>query len=114
VDVDFVLRRANGYFIYANVEGVSFQPSDVPTGPFLFKVGDPAVLPGVNDCVRGMRAGGKRRALVPPSAAYGAFPGGLPQPPTFATRRQVVNHANEPLLFEIAVRKVRPAGGGSG
>lgn len=26
-------RRANGYFIYATVEGVSFQPRDVPIGP---------------------------------------------------------------------------------
>jgi hypothetical protein len=31
--VDYVLRRANGYFIYGTVEGVSFQPRDVPTGP---------------------------------------------------------------------------------
>eukprot|EP00983_Pelagomonas_calceolata_P118184 1160481-Pelagomonas_calceolata.AAC.3 len=27
------LDRANGYFIYATVEGVSFQPADVPVGP---------------------------------------------------------------------------------
>ena len=86
VDCDFVLRRANGYFIYANVEGVSFQPADVPTGPFLFTVGDPAVLPGFSDAVRGARAGGRRRAHVPPGAGYQAFPGGLPQAPTFATR----------------------------
>ena len=86
VDVDFVLRRANGYFIYANVEGVSFQPADVPTAPFLFRLGDPAVLPGFADAVRGMRPGGKRRALVPPGAGYKAFPGGLPQAPTFATK----------------------------
>lgn len=86
LDVDFVLRRANGYFIYANVEGVSFQPADVPTGPFLFKLGDPAVLPGFSDAVRGMRPGGRRRALVPPAAGYKAFPGGLPQAPTFATK----------------------------
>ena len=86
VDVDYVLRRANGYFIYANVQGVSFQPADVPAEPFLFTVGDPAVLPGLSDAVRGMRPGGKRRALVPPPAGYGGHPGGLPQPPTFATK----------------------------
>ena len=86
VDVDFVLRRANGYFIFSNVQGVSFQPSDVPTEPFLFKVGDPAILPGFNDAVRGLRPGGKRRALVPPEAGYKAFPGGLPAAPTFATK----------------------------
>lgn len=26
-------RRANGYFIYGTVDGVSFQPKDVPVGP---------------------------------------------------------------------------------
>lgn len=31
--IDYVLRRANGYFIYSTVEGVSFQPADVPVGP---------------------------------------------------------------------------------
>jgi hypothetical protein len=39
--VDFVLRRSNGYFIYGTVEGVSFQPRDVPTGPIILPmVGD--------------------------------------------------------------------------
>jgi hypothetical protein len=36
--VDYVLRRANGYFIYSTVEGVSFQPTDVPTGPVKLKL----------------------------------------------------------------------------
>jgi len=31
--LDYVLRRANGYFIYSTVEGVSFQPKDIPIGP---------------------------------------------------------------------------------
>ena len=30
---DAARRRPNGYFIYATVEGVSFQPRDVPTEP---------------------------------------------------------------------------------
>ena len=33
VEVEYVLRRSNGYFIYSTVEGVSFQPRDVPIGP---------------------------------------------------------------------------------
>ena len=33
VEVEYVLRRSNGYFIYSTVEGISFQPSDVPIGP---------------------------------------------------------------------------------
>ena len=34
--LDYVLRRSNGYFIYSTVEGVSFQPKDVPIGPYEF------------------------------------------------------------------------------
>lgn len=36
--LDFVLRRSNGYFIYGTVEGVSFQPRDIPTGPILLSM----------------------------------------------------------------------------
>jgi hypothetical protein len=32
----------------------------------------------------------------------------LPQPPTFATKRQLVNHCREPLLFEVALLRVTP------
>ncbi len=38
VEVDFVLRRPNGYFIYSTVQGVSFQPKDVPIGPLDLKL----------------------------------------------------------------------------
>ena len=87
--------------------GVSFQPADVPAEPFTFTLGSPDVIPGLSSVVAGMRPGGKRRALLPPAAAYGAFPSLAPQPPTFAARRQVANHAREPLVFEVALVKVR-------
>lgn len=38
IELQYVLRRTNGYFIYSTVEGVSFQPKDIPTGPFEFKL----------------------------------------------------------------------------
>ena len=132
VVIDYILRRSNGYFIYGTVEGVSFQPLDVPTEPFRFTVGDESVIPGLSDVVLGMGgSNSKRRALIPPRFGYNAPSAAQvdeysaknsaksnssssststltlePIPPTFATKRQLLNHCNEPLLFEIQVVKL--------
>jgi FKBP-type peptidyl-prolyl cis-trans isomerase len=123
VEIDYTLRRFNGYFIYGNVEGVSFQPRDVPTGVVEIAMGGacggvggadgaggaPAVIRGLEEALVGLREGARFRVLVPPELGYtdgGA--GGLgPLPPTFATKRQLLNHAREPLLFEVEVLKVK-------
>ncbi|PSC73907.1 peptidyl-prolyl cis-trans isomerase FKBP16-chloroplastic isoform X2 [Micractinium conductrix] len=104
--VDFVLRRSNGYFIYGTVDGVSFQPKDVPVGPVPLKLGDGSVVPGLEDVLVGARPGSKFRALVPPEMGYATAPGALPQMPTFATQRQLENHKSEPLLFEVQLLRV--------
>jgi FKBP-type peptidyl-prolyl cis-trans isomerase len=104
---DYVLRRSNGYFIYATVEGVSFQPRDVPVAPVYYKVGDPTLIPGLNEVLVGMEPGSKRRALIPPALGYTSQEL-QPQPPTFATKRQLVNHSQEPLIFEVQMLKVNP------
>lgn len=104
--VDYVLRRANGYFIYGTVEGVSFQPRDVPVGPVALRLGDGTTVPGLEDALVGMRRGAKRRILVPPSVGYAAQPGLAPQMPTFATQRQLENHKSEPLMFEVKLLRV--------
>ena len=33
----------------------------------------------------------------------------LPQPPAFAAKRQLINHAGEPLIFEVQLVKIRQA-----
>jgi len=100
-------RRNNGYFIVSSVEGVSFQPRDVPKGPVTARLGAGQLIPGLEEVLAGMQPGSKRRALVPPSAGYADAADAAPQPPTFATQRQLRNHQNEPLLFEIQVLRVR-------
>ncbi|GLC33373.1 hypothetical protein PLESTM_000054300 [Pleodorina starrii] len=102
---DYVLRRSNGYFIYGTVEGVSFQPRDVPVAPVSCKLGSGELVAGLEEVLSGMAPGSKRRALIPPELGY---VGGeeLPQPPTFATKRQLENHRREPLLFEVQMLRV--------
>ncbi|EFJ44741.1 hypothetical protein VOLCADRAFT_95114 [Volvox carteri f. nagariensis] len=102
---DYVLRRSNGYFIYGTVEGVSFQPLDVPTAPVAAKLGSGELVPGLEEVLTGMSPGAKRRAVIPPELGY-VGGGELPQPPTFATKRQLENHRKEPLLFEVQMLRV--------
>lgn len=37
---------------------------------FKFAVGDPNVVPGISEMVKGMHVGGKRRAVIPPTLGY--------------------------------------------
>lgn len=46
--------------------------SDPAAGPFPFTIGTGTVIPGIDQGVRGMRVGGKRRIYMPPSMAYGS------------------------------------------
>ena len=113
--LDFVLRRSNGYFIYSTIEGVSFQPKDTPVGPIAVRLGDPSLIPGLGNAIKGMRKGGKRRALIPPSAGYATDGKSCeeslqPQMPTFSTKRQLFSHCTEPLLFEIELLRVTKKG----
>ena len=62
VNIQWVLRKSNGYFV---------DSSEVSGGvPFIFTVGDGSAIVGLNEGVKGMRAGGVRRVLIPPPLAY--------------------------------------------
>jgi FKBP-type peptidyl-prolyl cis-trans isomerase len=104
--VDFVLRRSNGYFIYGTVEGISFQPQDVPTGAVSLSLTETSTIAGLVDAMEGMKEGGKRRILVPPQYGYVTGYTQEPKMPTFATQRQLQNHSSEPLLFELQLLRI--------
>lgn len=85
VNLQWVLRKSNGYFV---------DSSQVAYGgvPFIFTVGDGTAIAGVDEGVQGMASGGVRRLLIPPRLAYvdgleDGKPG--PMPVGFGPRQQM-------------------------
>jgi len=110
VNLQWVLRKSNGYFVDSSqvaYDGV----------PFIFTVGDGMAIAGVDEGVQGMAPGGVRRLLIPPSLAYvngldDGKPG--PMPVGFGPRQQMrrVQTARkdvpgEYIYLEVQVTRVR-------
>ena len=103
---DYVMRRANGYFIYGTIDcGVGCgngDPAEYVLGP------DGNLIAGLDELLTGMKPGEKKRALIKPELGYQSNPKGLdPQPPEFGQRRQVEVHSGEPMIFEVKLVKTR-------
>lgn len=64
VNIQWVLKRSNGYFVDSSAKNDGV--------PFIFTVGgDPkGAIAGVDEGIRGMKVGGIRRIIIPPSMAY--------------------------------------------
>lgn len=109
VNLQWVLRKSNGYFVDSSErnDGV----------PFIFSVGDGSAIVGVDEGIRGMKLGGVRRLLIPPSLAYvegleDGKPGPLPY--GFGPRQQMRRVQNirkdvpgEYVFLEVQVTRVR-------
>lgn len=76
------------------VDGRPFDANQAPRPPFTFTVKNEEVIPGFDEGVMGMRAGGRRQVIIPSELGYGAAGIG-PIPP----------HAI--LVFTIEVVEVR-------
>ena len=74
--------------------GKEFDSSWSRDEPFSFALGAGQVIPGWDQGVAGMKEGGRRELIVPPSLAYGA----AGQPPTIGP--------NETLVFVIDLLEV--------
>eukprot|EP00534_Pseudo-nitzschia_fraudulenta_P003294 CAMPEP_0201119898 /NCGR_PEP_ID=MMETSP0850-20130426/3992_1 /ASSEMBLY_ACC=CAM_ASM_000622 /TAXON_ID=183588 /ORGANISM="Pseudo-nitzschia fraudulenta, Strain WWA7" /LENGTH=311 /DNA_ID=CAMNT_0047385795 /DNA_START=263 /DNA_END=1199 /DNA_ORIENTATION=+ len=125
VNIQWVLKRSNGYTIDAstNNDGV----------PFIFVVGGgggsnesqqqqqqpPRAIAGLDEGIRGMRVGGIRRIVIPPSLAYveglnddGSSPGPVPVGfgPKQRIRRVMENRMDVPdesFLLDVKLTRVQ-------
>ena len=109
-NIQWVLRKSNGYFV---------DSSEVANGgvPFIFTVGDGTAIQGVDEGIQGMKVGGVRRLLIPPRLAYvdgleDGKPG--PMPVGFGPRQQMRRVQNvradvpgEYVFLEIQLTRLR-------
>jgi len=109
VNLQWVLRKSNGYFVDSSEVNDSV--------PFIFIVGDGKAIAGVNEGVQGMKVGGVRRLLIPPSLAYvQGLDDGMPGPlPTgFGPRQQMrrvqtvrKDVPGEYIYLEVQLKRMR-------
>lgn len=94
----------------AGLNGVKLDSSYDKGADFRFVVGADNVVPGVNETVTGMRLGGKRRAVVPPSLGYKNADTEPSVTEFFARRRllSVLNTARDAtIVFDIELLRIR-------
>ncbi|KAI4340005.1 hypothetical protein MLD38_024885 [Melastoma candidum] len=100
VQLNYVCRRSNGYFVHSTVDQFSGEST-----PVTLPLDESLIIRGLKEVLLGMRVGGKRRALIPPSAGY-VDENLQPIPDEFGPRRSLLSHVKEPLIFEVQLLKV--------
>jgi FKBP-type peptidyl-prolyl cis-trans isomerase FkpA len=88
---DTVSVHYSGYL----VDGTKFDSSRDRDEPITFPLGRGAVIEGWDEGVAGMRVGGKRKLVIPPSLGYGTRGAGGVIPP------------NAILVFDVELTDVR-------
>jgi FKBP-type peptidyl-prolyl cis-trans isomerase len=87
-----------GWLYVDGVKGRKFDSSRDKGRPFVFRLGTGDVIPGWDEGVAGMRAGGRRTLIVPPQAGYGDSGAGDLIPP------------GATLIFEVELLAVEEPG----
>ncbi|XP_056164937.1 peptidyl-prolyl cis-trans isomerase FKBP16-1, chloroplastic isoform X2 [Syzygium oleosum] len=100
VEVNYVCRRSNGYFVHSTVDQFSGESM-----PIVLLLDENQIIKGLKEILVGMKVGGKRRGLIPPSVGY-INESLKPIPDEFGPRRSLLSHVNEPLIFEVQLLKV--------
>jgi FKBP-type peptidyl-prolyl cis-trans isomerase len=83
VAVHYTLWLSDGTFIESSLNG----------SPYSFVLGAGTVIKGWDEGIAGMRVGGRRRLIVPPSLAYGSTGAGSVPP-------------NATLIFDVELRSI--------
>ncbi|KAG1364298.1 putative Vacuolar protein sorting-associated protein 32 [Cocos nucifera] len=65
VEINYVCRRSNGYFVHSTV-----NQFDGESRPVVLSLDEKEIIKGLKDVLVGMKVGGKRRALIPPDVGY--------------------------------------------
>lgn len=76
-------------------DGTKFDSSVDRNEPLTFVIGAGQVIPGWDEGLMGMKIGGKRKLIIPPSLGYGAAGAGGVIPP------------NATLVFEVILLDIR-------
>lgn len=113
VNIQWVLKRSNGYSIDSSAQNDGV--------PFIFVVGNKGkenrAIPGLDEGIRGMRVGGIRRIVIPPSLAYVEglgedSPG--PIPPGFGPKQRIkrvmenrMDVPDESFLLDVKLTRVQ-------
>ncbi|KAF3649054.1 Peptidyl-prolyl cis-trans isomerase FKBP16-1, chloroplastic [Capsicum annuum] len=115
VEINYVCRRSNGYFVHSTVDQFSGESAPVILplddkqvmvfASFGLKIEILKIIEGLKEVLIGMKPGGKRRALIPPSVGY-INENLQPVPEEFGPRRSLMSHMKEPLIFEVQLLKV--------
>ncbi|KAL2956189.1 hypothetical protein AAZX31_18G071700 [Glycine max] len=100
VTFNCVCRRANGYFVFSTVDQFNGE-----SNPVILPLDENQMIVGLKEVLTGMKVGGKRRALIPPSVGY-VNENLQPIPEEFGPRRSLFSHAQEPLVFEVQLLKI--------
>ncbi|XP_050370906.1 peptidyl-prolyl cis-trans isomerase FKBP16-1, chloroplastic isoform X2 [Argentina anserina] len=100
VEINYVCRRTNGYFVHSTVDQFSGEST-----PVILPLDENQIIKGLEEVLVGMKIGGKRRALIPPSVGY-TNESLQPIPEEFGPRRSLLSHVNEPLIFEVQLLKL--------